>query len=66
MTLDNKKLRLLMCEKGFCVASLARAAGIAESSINLYVNHGTRPRLDNLGKLAKALGVSVLELVKEV
>lgn len=66
MTLDNKKLRLLMCEKGFNVASLARASGLAECSINLYVNHGTRPRLDNLGKLAKALGVSVLELVKEV
>lgn len=66
MELDVKRLRVLMAEKGYNVASLARAAGIAACSVNLYVNHGTRPRLDSLGRLAKALGVEVMEIVKEV
>lgn len=65
MELDVKRLRVLMAEKGFNVKSLARTAGVSACAVNLYVNHGTRPRLDSLGRLAKALGVDVMEIVKE-
>ena len=65
MDIDQKKLKLAMMEKGFNVASLARAAGMSPAAVNLYVNHGVKPRLDSLGKVVKALGVPVMEIVKE-
>ena len=65
MELDTKALRLVMAEKRFNVASLARAAGVSAAALNLWIHHGTRPRIDKLGALAAALGVSVTEIIKE-
>lgn len=65
MELDMEKLKLAMIDKGFNVKSLARAAGVSPAAVNLYVNHGVKPRLDSLGKLVKALGVPVGDIVKE-
>lgn len=65
MELNINKIKALMIEKRFNVASLARAAGIGGATLNLWLNHGTRPRLDKLGALAGALGVSYTEIVKD-
>ena len=65
MELDVKAIRLTMAEKRFNVASLARAAGLSAAALNLWLNHGTRPRIDKLGALAAALGVPVTEIIKE-
>ena len=65
MELNTKKIKALMIEKRFNVASLARAAGLSASALNLYLHHGTRPRLDKIGALAGALGVPYTEIIKE-
>lgn len=65
MQLDATKLRLEMIDKRFNVTRLSQAAGVSASSINLWLNHGQRPRLDNLGKVAGALGVPVTNIIKD-
>ena len=66
MELNAQKIKALMIEKRFNAASLARAAGIGSATLNLWLNHGTKPRLDKLGALAAALGVPYTEIIKEV
>lgn len=65
MEVDVKRLRVLMAEKGFNVASLARVSGLSPCAINLWLNHGVKPRIDSLGKLIKALNVSLDDIMKE-
>lgn len=65
MELNVRAVKAAMMAKGYNVASLARAAGLSSATVNLYVNHNTKPRLDNLGKMARALGVDPFSLVKE-
>ena len=65
MELDAKKLRRAMAAKDYTVAGLARAAGVSTAAVNLWLNHGTRPRFDTIGKLSRALGVDIYDIVKE-
>ena len=65
MELDVRAIRLTMAEKRFNVSSLARAAGLSTAAVNLWLNHGTKPRIDKLGALATALGVPVTAIIKE-
>lgn len=65
MELNVKAIRVVMAEKRFNVASLARAAGLSAAALNMWLNHGTRPRIDKLGALAAALGVPVTDIIKD-
>lgn len=65
MEIDVEKLKLSMMVKGFNVASLSRASGLSPACVNGYLNHGRKARLDSLGKLMKALGVGIHDIVKE-
>lgn len=65
MELDVKQVRREMAAKGYNVASLARAAGISTPALNNWLNRGTRPRLDTVGRLARALGVDIYDIAKE-
>ena len=65
MELDVKALRRTMAAKNFTVAGLAREAGVSCPTLNGWLNHNTRPRLDTLGKLARALGVDIYEIARE-
>lgn len=65
MELDVKALRRTIAAKGFTVAGLARAAGVSNPALNGWLNHNKKPRLDTLGKLARALGVDIYEIAKE-
>ena len=64
MQLDVKQIRLLMAEKRFNVASLARASSISAATINLWLNHGRGARLDKVGALAAALEVPVSAIIR--
>lgn len=63
MTLDVRKIRLLMVDRELSCAALARAAKVSTQTMNKWMNHGTKPRLDKVGGLAKALGVSVEQII---
>lgn len=59
------KLLVVMAEKSMNYSELAERAGIARQTVSEVL--GDRPcRFDTLGKIARALGVQVSELIKEV
>lgn len=64
MRLDSIKIKLLMAELEINQTVLAEKAGVSRQNISLMLCRGTCS-ITNAGKLAKALGVSVREIVKE-
>jgi len=49
-------------EKGLTIRELSNLSGVNRSTINEIENEITMPRVDTLGKIARALGVSLDEL----
>ena len=64
MEIDVKALRRAMAAQGFTVKGLAKAAGVSVPALNNWLNKGRKPRIDTLGKLAKALGCDIYDLAK--
>lgn len=60
-----KNLREVRLRMGFNQKRLAEKSKIAQGTISLLETGMTSPSLDTAVKLARALGVSVEELVKE-
>ena len=56
----GKKIRN---EKGFTVRGLAKAAGIAQSTISKWENSSALPDLDTLDRVAVVLGVDPWHLI---
>ena len=50
---------------GKSIYSLAKETGISYSLLHGYVNGKSEPGLDNLSKIAKALGVKVKDLIND-
>ncbi|WP_303841624.1 helix-turn-helix domain-containing protein [Selenomonas ruminantium] len=65
MNLDVKKIRMLMVTDGLTVTALAKKAHVSCAALNLWLNHGKRPRIDKIGGLAKALGVPITSIITE-
>lgn len=65
MNLDIKKIRMLMATEGLTVTALAKKAHVSCPALNLWLNHGQRPRIDKVGGLAKALGVPITSIITE-
>lgn len=65
MKLDSVKLRRIMAAKNFNVSRLAEAANLSPAAINNWLNHGTNPRIDTVGRLAKALEVDIFDLMED-
>lgn len=63
MDLNVKKVKFMMAMEGLTVRALAEKSGVATPTLNLWLNHGTRPRLDKIGGLAKALGVPLTSII---
>ena len=59
------RLRELREREGLSQSGLAERVGIPIDSIQNWEQGRTRPRIEALGKLARALGVTVDELVQE-
>ena len=64
MRIDSVKIKLKMAESGMSVIMLAKASGISRQGIGNILTRGTC-QIANAGKLAKALGVCVQEIIKE-
>ena len=64
MRLDSIKIKLLMAELEINQTVLAEKVGVSRQNISLMLCRGTCS-ITNAGKLAKALGVSVREIVRE-
>ena len=65
MEVNAQRIRVEMMNAKLNVRTLAKKSGVSEPAINLMLNReGRRARLDTIGKIAAALGVSGMELIK--
>ena len=63
MQIDNLKLDLIIAQLGIPVKALCMDSGIDEAMMSKLRSGKHRPRLATLNKIAKALNVSVLEII---
>jgi transcriptional regulator with XRE-family HTH domain len=59
----SDRLKKLRAAKGWSATDLATKAGVSRRSIGYLEDENMQPRMGTLNKLARALGVSVSELV---
>lgn len=64
MELDASKIKIILAEKCMNQSDLALSCGLARQQINAALTRRTCS-LKTLGRIAKALGVSVVDIVKE-
>lgn len=57
------RLRDALSRADITQAELARRSGVSESSLSRYMKGDWRPSLATLGKIAKALGTNVYEMI---
>lgn len=65
MEIDIRKLQVEMARKEMNVQDLASKAGLSFSVIAKYVRGCTRPSTKSIGKIARALGVDVTEIIED-
>ena len=64
MKVDGMKIKLILADMEISQTVLSERTGISKQNISLILSRGTCT-ITNAGKLAKALGVEVREIVKE-
>lgn len=64
MKLSSRKMNIIMAEQGVNTPMLAVKSNVSRNTISAVLN-GKTCRRDTAGKIAKALGVSVAELVEK-
>lgn len=64
MNIDSFKIKLLMAEQEINQTVLAERIGIARQNLNVMLKRGSCSVV-TVGRLAKALGVPVREIIKE-
>ena len=60
----GRNLKLIRIKKGISQGEIARTLKVGRSFITNIENGKTNPTLDTIAKIAKAIGVSVGELMK--
>ena len=64
MKIDFQKLQIAMANACMNKGDLAEAAGISRISISAYFSGKRKPSGKTIGKLAKALNISVTEIIE--
>ena len=64
MKIDNKKLDLIMAQKCLSSEKLSQMANVSQVTIARMRNGSQKPRPMTIGKIAKALGVKVEDLIE--
>lgn len=64
MKLKKNKITALIAEQGLTNVELSKRSGISRQSISTIIRRGSCAPI-NGGKIAKALGVDVLEIMEE-
>lgn len=64
MKIDSIKIKLILAEQNLTQTSLAEKCGISRQNVSAMLARGTCS-ISNVGRLARALGVSSREIIKE-
>ena len=65
MQLDTEKLQIEMARQELNPRDLAKKAGVAASTIYRLMNGKSIPTTKHFGRLSKALGIDVTELLSD-
>ena len=65
LDMNRNKIIMLMLHLGMSVADLSRVSGVSECSIRNILTRGQRPRFSTVVKLASALQVDAIEIIKQ-
>lgn len=60
-----KKFRILLTDSGMSVKEFSKRSGVTAVAIGQILNHGTKPNIATIGKLAKGLQISSAELMTD-
>ncbi len=63
MKIDTKKLKLERANQGLTYEKLAKMSGIKDDTISRIERGATKPRVDTIGKIAKALGKKIEDFI---
>lgn len=63
MKLNTRKIKLLLAERGMAQTDLAIMCGVHRQQLSVILSRGTCT-LKTLGRIARALGVDVAEIIK--
>ena len=66
MSQFTKRLRLKMTQKGLTQVELAKLAKVSQNSISKWLNGESVPSIDKAQSLARALGLSIGELLGDL
>ena len=61
--MDSGKLKQIIEDKGVRIEGLADILGINKSTIYRWTNGDREPKVDNIMKLCKALGISIEDIM---
>lgn len=64
MMIDSGKVQRLMLERQLGTMELTKLSGLPSKTISTVVNRDARARIPTITKLARALSVSPMELVR--
>ena len=64
MKIDTKKLELAMARKEIGVRELAIMSGTSPGAISKYIRGLMNPSIKNIGKISRAIGVDVTEIIE--
>ena len=62
---NHERMAELIREKGIEQKAIAEAVGVSEQAISYFVRGLKTPSIEILGRIAKYLGVSAAELIKD-
>lgn len=65
MNIDVNKLELAICKQGVFLKDIAKRVGVSEQALRNIRDGKAQPRLATIGKIARALGVNVSEIIKD-
>ena len=64
MTIDTRRLYIMLAEKGMTKKDIAERGGISQQSVSTAFRRGTCSP-PTVGKIARGLGVPVVDILKE-
>lgn len=65
MVIDNEKLRLALADNQMMLKDLCEKANISETAFRSIRKGESTPRPATIGRIAKALGVGVRDIIQE-
>lgn len=63
MTINDRKFNIILAESGLTMGELAERAGLSRQRVHMIIN-SKKVTPQAVGKIAKALGVKVTEIIE--